>query len=108
MHIIKKVFNKNKILLYAGVFTYLIGVIVLAFLSNNNPQEINSQQPLFNILQIFPPFIVYALILIGASVFEEFAFRGWIIKKKFGKYLSFSRILTFLYLGLESVWLIAI
>ncbi|MDD4149808.1 MAG: CPBP family intramembrane metalloprotease, partial [Bacteroidales bacterium] len=75
---------------------------------NNNPQEINSQQPLFNILQIFPPFIVYALILIGASVFEEFAFRGWIIKKKFGKYLSFSLILTFLYLGFESIWLIAI
>ena len=107
MNLKQKIFNKNKIFLYAGVITYLIGVIVLAFLSNNNSQEINAQQPLFNILQVFPPFIVYVLILISASVFEEFAFRGWIIKKKFGKYLSFSLILTFLYFGFENFWLIA-
>ncbi len=108
MNLKQKIFNKNKIFLYIGVATYIIGIVLLNFFANNNSQGLDAQQPLFKILQILPPFFIYAIILVQASVFEEFAFRGWIIKRKFGKYLSFALILSSLYFSFESILLIVI
>jgi membrane protease YdiL (CAAX protease family) len=104
----EKIINKNKIFLYLGIFAYLIGILLLYLFSNFSPQETTPQQPLFKILQAFPPLFVYFLVLIQASVIEEFAFRGWMIKRKFGKYLSFSLIITFFYIGFGSLLLILI
>ncbi len=107
MDIIKNIKSKHKLLLYVGLLAYLIGILFLNYFFKSHGENINFQQPLFKILQAFPPYIVYVIILVQSSVLEEIAFRGWIMKKKFWKYLSFSLILFFLYMSFDNFILLA-
>ncbi len=99
--------TNNKVFLYIGILLYIIGTFALNYFDNNIPQTVSFQQPLFKVLHAFPAWLVYAILFILASVFEEFAFRGWIIKKKFWKYLSLTLVLTYLHLVFDSLLLTA-
>lgn len=96
--------NLNKYFLYFGIFAFILGYISLPFGEQNE----NPQQPLFQYLLIFPPIISLGLVLVVASVFEELAFRGWIIKNKAGKIISYMGIIMLIQLTFNSLLLSAL
>ena len=94
--------------LYLGIALYLIGAISLVLLSLYTNQEKLQQTAVFEFLSVFPPLVAIFITLVFASVFEEFAFRGWTMRNKFGKYISLSGILFFYYITLENIYLCGI
>jgi len=101
----KKIFeNTEKLFLYTGIFAFLLGLVLLSYCGKHE----NSQQPLFVYLMIFPPIFSLSLVLVFASIIEEFAFRGWIIKNKAGKIVSYIGILVFMYLTFNSYLLLSL
>lgn len=101
----RKIFkNFDKSILYFGIFAFLLGFIALLFSDPNK----NIEQPLFDILIHFSPIFTLGLTLIFASIFEELAFRGWIIKNKAGKIISYIGIILYVYFIFKSILIISI
>lgn len=101
----RKIFkNFDKSILHFGIFAFLLGFIALLFSDPNK----NIEQPLFDILIHFPPIFTLGLTLIFASIFEELAFRGWIIKNKAGKIISYIGIILYVYFIFKSILIISI
>lgn len=95
----------SKVLLFLGIALYVVGFISLNIIGQFFETTQNPQQPLFEILSIFPPIVGISLMVVFAPIVEELAFRGWIIKKLYGKIISYAGIVFFVQATVDNVYL---
>ncbi len=93
----------NKTILFSGIGLYLFGFVAILFSALVFNKHDNFQQPILEVFTFLPPLIVFAFTIIYASIFEEIAFRGWIIKRKIWKHISLSLIVFIVYYSFENI-----
>jgi len=89
--------STNQIVLFTGIGLYLAGWLTMLIGGYFFDGDDLTQEPVLKILNVFPPIIIFTMTLIYASIFEELAFRSWVMEKKIWKYVSLSLITYVVY-----------
>ncbi|MDR1847829.1 MAG: CPBP family intramembrane metalloprotease [Bacteroidales bacterium] len=99
--------NKKQIrwLLYGGLVSLVVGIVMTSV--NDVPSDINDNAVLKQVTML-PGWLFFVMVVVFAPLMEEFAFRSWVIGKKWANYLSLVLTSGFMVSVFPSFWVLIV